>query len=64
MKYNYLRVIITYINILFLDLVDSNPELIECLKEDMDNHINNLKSDYEEKLEIEIRKIKKKYKLK
>jgi len=34
------------------------------LKEDMDNHINNLKSDYEENLEIEIRKIKKKYKLK
>lgn len=45
-------------------LVDSNPELIECLKEDMDNHISSLKGDYEEKLEVEIRKIKKKYQLK
>lgn len=30
----------------------------------MDNHLSNLRADYEEKLEMEIRKIKKKYHLK
>lgn len=50
--------------ITFIGLVDSNPELIECLKEDMDIHISNLRADYEEKLEVEIFKIKKKYQMK
>ena len=42
-------------------MIDSNPELIECLKEDMEIRIGDLTADYEEKLEIEIRRIKKKY---
>lgn len=63
MKSNLLRVSFNF-KLKFEDLVDSNPELIECLKEDMDNHLSNLRADYEEKLDFEIRKIKKKHQIK